>query len=503
MKTSFLVSCTLFLVTISSFAQPLWLDFEQRKAAYPDAEYFTGFGIAKLEKGESEEDNLNTAKSFALQDLTESVRVTVESASVHELSEVNRQFSESYKQAVTSFSSVTLPGIQTQTWFNRKTKTACAFSWVSKRELSSFYQEMLKQEAEKLSRKLEEAGRYNAISEKQKALETYQACFPILRQMEEAVMMLITIGINPEGKLPGAFEKEITSSIASISRDDDLTIDELCQLMAGSLSSQLGSEERTIRLAPFTYQDSRMGSELSAQLGILFESKLVREGLKIASEGTTGIQHPLMLSGSYWEDGKYLKFIASVKEVSSGRTLASVENRIPVKQLAEARISWKPENFEDAMARLRIFTEGQIVDGGLILDVWTDKGAENLLFRDGETMKLYVKVNQASHLRFIYYFADQTRTLLVPGDYYIDSSLVNRIVEIPIDFICAEPFGVETLQVIAQTYPLTPLSSYEKDGYFFVREDLETIMKQVRGFKRSNDQQLFAEKFLVITTIPE
>nr|MBC8315986.1 DUF4384 domain-containing protein [Bacteroidota bacterium] len=129
-------------------------------------------------------------------------------------------------------------------------------------------------------------------------------------------------------------------------------------------------------------------------------------------------------------------------------------------------------------------------------------GSDNLLYQEGETMKLYVKVNHECYLRFIYYFADGINTLLLPGDYYIDSDMVNKVVEIPTSFDCAPPFGVEALQVIAQTDKLPPLFTEEKDGYFFIKDEASEILKKVRGFKRYNDQQLFAEKRLVITTIP-
>ena len=218
--------------------------------------------------------------------------------------------------------------------------------------------------------------------------------------------------------------------------------------------------------------------------------------------GIQGKEHPLILTGTYWEDGDYLKFIASVKELSTGTTLASAENRIPKSRMDVAGISWKPENFEEAMARMKLLAEGEIIGGGLLLDIWTDKGSDNLLYTEGETMKLFVKVNHECYLRFIYYFADGINTLLVPGDYYIGSDQVNKVIEIPMSFECAPPFGVEALQVIAQTDKLPPLSTDKVDGYFFITDDAKDILKTVRGFKRVNDEKLFAEKRLIITTIP-
>ena len=501
--TSYVLLFFFFLFSNSSFSQkPSWFDFDKRKVSYPDAEYFTGFGMARLTKGESLEDNLKAAESYAQQELIESIQVTVQSIAVHELSEQNQEIRESYKQAVSSFSKVSLPGIEDETWYDKKKKTAYAFAWINKQELAGYYQDQLNMNATKLDAKLQKAKQLFASNQKQKALEAYQACFPILRQMEEALAMLITIGLDPGGKLPGVYENDITASISNITQNTNLTLDEMCQLLAGSLKTQLGANEHTIRLVPFTYQDTRMASELSARFVTLFGSKLASESMKVSTMGIAGKQHPLMLTGTYWEDGDYLKFIASVKELSTGTTLASAENRIPKSRLTEAGVLWKPENFEEAMVRMKIFSEGEIIGGGLLLDIWTDQGSDNLLYQEGETMKLYVKVNHECYLRFIYYFADGINTLLLPGDYYIDSDMVNKVVEIPTSFDCAPPFGVEALQVIAQTDKLPPLFTEEKDGYFFIKDEASEILKKVRGFKRYNDQQLFAEKRLVITTIP-
>lgn len=409
--SSLILLFTVILLSHSSFSQkPSWFDFDKRKVSYPDAEYFTGFGMAKLTKGELQEDNLKAAESYAQQELIESIQVTVQSAAVHELSEQNQEIRESYKQAVSSFSKVSLPGIEDETWYDKKKKTAYAFAWISKQELAGYYQDQLNMNATQMDAKLQKAKQLFASNQKQKALEAYQACFPILRQMEEALAMLITIGLDPGGKLPGAYENDIIASISNITQNTNLTLDEMCQLLAGSLKTQLGTNEHTIRLVPFTYQDTRMASELSARFGTLFNSKLASESMKVSTMGIVGKQHPLMLTGTYWEDGDYLKFI--------------------------------------------------------------------------------------------YYFADGINTLLLPGDYFIDSDMVNKVIEIPASFDCAPPFGVEALQVIAQTDKLPPLFTEEKDGYFFIKDEASEILKKVRGFKRSNDQQLFAEKRLVITTIP-
>ena len=498
------ISFSLFTIRYSHAQTPTWLDSDKRKTLYPNSKFFTGVGEAILNRGESMDENRKAAESDAKQDLIESIQVTVESIAIHKLSEQNQEIRESYRQAVSSFSKIKLPGIKDDTHFDKKKKITYAFAWVSKQELAQYYQDQLDLYASQLETKLSEAQQLYTNGQKQKALEAYQECFPILRQMEEALAMLVTIGIDPEGKLPGTYQTEISENISKISQNANLTLDEMCQLLAGSIKAQLGKNENTLRLVPFTYEDTRMASKLSARFGTLLEAKLVAEGLKMSVLGTEGIQNSLILIGTYWEDevGDYLKFIASVKDLSTGTTLASAENRIPKSWLDAAMISWKPENYEEALSNLKLFTKDEVIGGGLKLDVWTNRGDENLLFREGETMKLFIRVNHECYLRFIYYLADGTKTLL-RDNYPIPSDMVNIKVLLIGTFTCDAPFGVETLQVIAQTVKFPRLNTYIDDnGYEIILDDTKEIMRSTRGMKRNNDQLLFGEKRLVITTIP-
>jgi len=498
------ITVVLILFHFSSFTQvPTWLDSDQRKALYPDAEYFTGFGEASLTKGELMEDNMKAARSYAKQSLAESVQVIIESITVHNVSERNQEVQESYKQAVSSISSINLPGIKEETpYYDKKKKTTYAFAWVSKWRLAEYYQEQLDIMTSKLEGKLQKAKYLSTANLKQQALESYQECFPLLRQMEVAVAMLVTIGIDPVGKLPYAYETEVNENISSISRNANLTLDEMCQLLAGSILVQLAENDKTIRLIPYAFEDTRITSELSARFGVLFESELTKEGLNVSTMGIEGIQNPLLLTGSYWDDGNYLKFIASIKELSTGKTIASTQNRVPKTRLIESGISWKPENFEETMTRRKIFTEEEIIGRGLILDVWTNKGDENLLYVEGEIMTIHVKVNHACWLRFIYYLADGRKTQLIE-DYYVDSDKVNQLIPMLDSGKCGPPFGVETFQVIAQTEKFLPLDIEKIGPYYVILNDTRETVRIVRGMARNNNHLLFGEKRLVITTIPK
>ena len=119
-------------------------------------------------------------------------------------------------------------------------------------------------------------------------------------------------------------------------------------------------------------------------------------------------------------------------------------------------------------------------------------------------MKVSVRVNREAHIRLLYILADGQRALLY-DDYYIDQSKVNRVVEVPEEFECTEPFGAEMLVVVARTKPFVPLETVERDGYLFLKATTARgAAAMLRGMKRkkqkvSDIQQTEAK--IIITTI--
>ena len=86
-------------------------------------------------------------------------------------------------------------------------------------------------------------------------------------------------------------------------------------------------------------------------------------------------------------------------------------------------------------------------------------------------------------------------------DYYIGSDKVNKVVQIPESFICAEPFGIESLVLNGQTSPFEKLSTTKRDGYIFIENEVKEIVAQSRGFKRVSNETLNGEKRLIINTV--
>jgi hypothetical protein len=141
-----------------------------------------------------------------------------------------------------------------------------------------------------------------------------------------------------------------------------------------------------------------------------------------------------------------------------------------------------------------------MIDGGLSVELWTNKGNENLLFTENERMNIFVRVNMPCYLRFIYHLANGQRALL-QNDYFIDESKVNFVVTMPDTFYCTPPFGAEVLQIIARTEKFDTIETETIDGYQILKEDLRKFIGTTRGFKKIKPTLMQREARLQITTV--
>ncbi|MEM6316501.1 MAG: hypothetical protein AAF960_02470 [Bacteroidota bacterium] len=132
----------------------------------------------------------------------------------------------------------------------------------------------------------------------------------------------------------------------------------------------------------------------------------------------------------------------------------------------------------------------------LQVQIQTQRGRQNLVFKENEEVLLYFKVSRPCQLRTIYRLADNTLVLL-DNDRLVNAPETNRWVQLADGFEVAEPFGVEELYIFAQETAFPKLITEEIDGYTIIREGLPSALRKTRGLKK---KQVFAEDRLTITT---
>jgi hypothetical protein len=504
MKKHILISIVLLLSALLSAQTPAWVDFAQRQQTYPDEVYFTGFVMNELNKEESTGALLEKLKVNAVEALISTVQVTVESVSTLLQTQVNDQLSDEFKSASTSFSKIDLTGLHTETYFDKRNKMAYAIAWVSKEELIDYYAARLNQLKSDIAAKIAAADQFVAIDDEENALKAYYSCMPLFREAESAYAVIILLKAPHEQMTPiQAYEVEVTKGIQQVHRSDQLSLDELCGFLSFGLQLQTGTFTKTIQLGSLTFEDTRMSSSFSRRFLTSFQTQLIKKaGYHMVSEaGKPGSPSPqYLLSGTYWKDGNKLKVIVILRNVVNGKPLASAEGYLPLKWLTDRNINPEPENFGEAAENMKLFRKNEIVNGGMKLELWTNKGNDSPIFEENDTLQMYVRVNNACYVRIIDHMADGSKVLLVDNMYF-GSDKVNKVVQIPIMFLCAPPFGAEFIQANAQTEPFSPLRTKSEYGYDFILNDLGGMLSNTRGFKKISNQDLKAEKRVVVTTM--
>lgn len=497
-----------FSSQIGRAQNPDWTDYNKRAEQYPEKIYLTGFISEPVSKSDQPQDVLRKLSDMARTQLIQSIKVNIRSTATLNLENLNTRSLEQFKQASTSFSEATLAGLKTETWYDKKKKEAFAFAFAKKSEIVNTCRSDYGNKSVIVKIKIENAEQLAATGDIENAHKMYLGCFVLLREMEQDVSMIVALEKVAAGKeLPG-YEMSILKAVAGLRKKPGLTLDDICFLMADGLNQQLQDAgiKVALKMGSFTFQDTRMGSCFSKRISATMEQKLIREEYAFVIEDAAqsadkGNEEYYLVNGTYWEVGDNLKIIANILSVNYGKKIASVEELLPKSWISDNDLSYLPDNAASALTLQKSLSRDEIKNTGIIPEVWTSKGADNPLFSGGDTMLLFIRVNKPCYVRFIYYLADGSKTLLL-DNLYIGEDKVGKPYQIPKMFVCDSPYGSEIIQLIAQTEPFLHLNIQQSNGYDYITDDVGKVLANVRGMKKLNDLQSVAEVRLDITTIP-
>ncbi len=523
---SILVMCALMPCRIHAQA-PDWVTQLGVSKSYPDYVYITGFGMATLQPGGDKGETLEKAKNNARRNLTEKIQVHLQNMVRTHVEESGKDLADYFSATTQSITNIELSGLEWKDYYDKATNTAYTLAFVKREKLAEEYNLKADEVRRQIIALLDAGKRYEDTGERTKSLQSYLACYPLLNQLVEAQSILATVQSSmteafaelddtvPKDKVSIDQVREAVERLAQLPLK---SVDDLGWYMAYMISQRMGSKKGTVLVAPFTYQDTKMGSPFSRYFQQILSNKMtevagwevvgsvdinVMDGPDMLQKLGAPRHTEYVLTGTYWEESGGLRLMSSLQKTADGSVQAGVEVTVPLETIQTSGKDLKPQNFAQAMSDQKVFAQNEVVESGLSLEVWTNRGSENLIYTRGEPMRVYVRVNMPCYIRFIYHLADSTRTLLMDS-HYIDESKVNMAYRIPEEFECAPPFGVEVLQVFARTKPFDYVETVYRDGYFILREDLEKYMSKVRGFKRKeNADVLQAEKRIILTTLEE
>ncbi len=514
-KYAYLLIGLLIPVNILFAQAPAWIKYQKRVLKYPESIYLTGFSSETNYYGDDENELIARCEENAKKELTEAVKVSIKSITVSGTNNVNTGLSqETYeyiKQSSVSVSGLDIAGLIMQHYYDKKKKTAYAFCYVKRSDLITHYKQKVNTGLKDLEAKKQFADDLLKADLQQKALKAYFECLPILREIEEAQAILAAMGKRDEVSLKKdktiQLKSEIDHGINQLNSVAKNSISDLAFFIANGLNMQVKDLKGKVKLSSFTYEDTRMGSPFAKRLHKELEQKLVSEtaleihNIQYANQYKKQSLLDYIITGTYWEDSDYLKIIVVLRDFKTGKAIASVESKLSKAFCEKNKLAYLPANFIEVNTNRKNFLENEVIGGDLSLEVWTNKGANDLLFTEGDTLRLFLRVNKPCYIRFVYYLADGSKVLLL-DNYYIGIDKVNKVYELPEKFVCAEPFGAELLLVNAQTKKFDPLNTKKQYGYEFILDDVPVILANTRGFKKIEKGEVMrAENSIVITTM--
>lgn len=497
-----------FLITTAVVGQaPEWTKFENRNQNFPTDSYLIGFSSELIPADQTQEKLLERLSGYAKNQLVESIITEIKAVSTLSMNNVNGNSQEEFKLMSSSSSHASIAGITVKTYIDSKKKASgYAFAYALKSDVIQYYENEIQGFFENTESQIKLIANNQNSGKNEQALKALYKIQTSFREVEHAQAIVTTLTGN--FNLPSLkraeiliIKKDVQLNINGILTNDQFTLEDAAWYITRAIALQIDKKSDPISVSNFTYENSPMGSPFSRRFKASIEQKLITEGFTVSTK--VDDTNDLVLYGTYWEENNRLKVITVLRSQQTSQALASSECFIPIMDLTQKNIAFKPENYKNALIAEQQFASKEVTGGDLNIEIWTGKGTNNLIYVGDELLKLFVRANKECYIRLIYYLADGSKVLLL-DNYYIDMAKVNMVYELPYTFQCAEPFGIETLQMSAQNKPFELLKFTSEYGYDFLTDDMATILAKTRGFKRLSTEEeevIKAEKRLVFTTI--
>lgn len=255
----------------------------------------------------------------------------------------------------------------------------------------------------------------------------------------------------------------------------------------------------------FIYPPLMQNSTTATEFSSVFQKEL-KNKLHTASSPKNAAY---LLVGEYILTDKAMVLNYELLSTTSNEVVSS--KTINIKKMAYTNLETKPKNIDfDAL-----LNSGVISSSDLKVSLNSNRGSQNLLFKDGEDIELFVKLNKMGYLYIVGY--TQTKSgkmsyLLELSESDGDSRFTKFINEDDASrwkslgaFTVEAPFGIESIQVIASNKKINsiPNTKYDEDsGYYLISSDIKKALTQTRGLKKKKSEKAeISEDVMSFTTI--
>lgn len=507
-------------VGLLSAAVPEWVKNFDVSQKYPPKLYLAAISVATGNIAEASK----IASANAQSEVSRMIIVNIKGMLSSMTEESNNKYSQYLSSISQSYTSIQLMGLKVDLYpdDDKKAPKVYAVAYASKADLRSIYTKKKDELINKIAKITSDALSDESSDKPLDAVKKYLSLMPLYEELKEAETILLVIGAS--SSIESAFEEldrevghsvnqtaimsqtEVSNKIEQLLSQSNKSVGDVARALALRLSQQAGETSKQVWVSNFTYRDTGMSGTFARYFQRELESSMAQIAnwnVPVRSRATPVRQDSLQsmrdlareagaqwyIYGTYWDSDGKIKVVATMRDVATNKVLGSADVTFSSDILTQD-MQLRPANYESALIAQQAFEEGQILSSYLQLDLWTNKGNENVSYVAGETMKVYLRVNREAYVRLLYLLADGRWTLLY-DNYYVDRSKVNQIVELPMEFECSPPFGAEMLVAIARTEKFSPLTTIMEDGYEFLRKDPElpptistrNLVSDVRGDK--------------------
>ncbi len=466
---------------------PRWASSFGINTPFEPPEYVSGFGVA----GREASDQREAARQQALAALAEKIQVRVRSEIVAETQDTGRDLRSSLTNVVNTSSDVRVQGVRYEYAEERGSTYVLAYARIDtlQRQYIDDAAQIIAEFESRLDGLESEISRGNVSGARQligdlradlETLAGHETIWRALGRLREAYAASNeSWPYNQASELLGQIRVRENRLSAFRPRSEI----EAARYLAGQIVDQA---TRINAVTPLIFQDSDFSSAFGLRFARTLESEIAAQQ-RPASSASDAI-----VRGRYWVDEQTVGITVTVRGVTAGRALTGASVEIPIPAISDAG-SLRPANSAEAMESGAILLSDAVADGGLRIEVWTDRGSmqDVPVYEDDDTVQFFFRVNQPAFLRLSYQLATG-EVVLLESQFYIDVSRVNRPVPLPYQFRVVPPFGVERLIVTGYSTEPPPADTRIEtiDGQQYeVFASAGAVVARTRGLVRERVQQ--------------
>ncbi|MBN2614323.1 MAG: hypothetical protein JXR71_01400 [Bacteroidales bacterium] len=325
--------------------QPEWTEYYKRSQLYPSAEWITGF-VSGYNTHDEDPGKLITHYEFLSKEkVVQNIEVEIETQNSMKISNINGKSSEAFVSNSASFSRARINGLRTEHFYDRKTKTIYAFSYVNKKELAFYYKNILASSQQKLEQSLKEGRNFLKSGNKENALKSFYESMPVVAEANQAHGLLLALNRSMLANINMdeiyRMSAELQQEIDGLQRGKELNLHEAAYFVAYGLFVQLGKISMPLSMENTTFSNTGFATQFSNLWQSALKDALIKAGNYKVNAGMGTMPQDYQIVGNYSKEGDELRIHNRV--LYQGKIVAVSAGHIPLKWLASEQIKFFPD----------------------------------------------------------------------------------------------------------------------------------------------------------------